>query len=82
MKPAPIAQVVNAAMEALPPGDLRQAVTLREIEGLSYEEIATAMGCPITARCVLEYFERVKPFRPKCVPCSKTSPVNGGEVMQ
>ena len=41
-----IAQVVNAAMEALP-DDLRQAVTLREIEGLSYEEIATAMGCPI-----------------------------------
>ena len=41
-----IAQVVNAAMEALP-DDLRQAVTLREIEGMSYEEIATAMGCPI-----------------------------------
>ena len=37
---------VNAAMEALPE-DLRQAVTLREIEGLSYEEIATAMACPI-----------------------------------
>ena len=41
-----IAQAVNAAMEALPE-DLRQAVTLREIEGLSYEEIATAMECPI-----------------------------------
>ncbi|WP_370679632.1 RNA polymerase sigma factor RpoE [Comamonas sp. GB3 AK4-5] len=41
-----IAAAVNAAMEALPE-DLRQAVTLREIEGLSYEEIATAMGCPI-----------------------------------
>ena len=41
-----IAQAVNAAMEALPE-DLRQAVTLREIEGLSYEEIATAMACPI-----------------------------------
>ncbi|MEQ6433917.1 RNA polymerase sigma factor RpoE [Comamonas sp. w2-DMI] len=41
-----IAQAVNAAMEALPE-DLRQAVTLREIEGLSYEEIATAMNCPI-----------------------------------
>lgn len=41
-----IAQAVNAAMEALPE-DLRQAVTLREIEGLSYEEIAAAMGCPI-----------------------------------
>ncbi|MBS0316462.1 MAG: RNA polymerase sigma factor RpoE [Proteobacteria bacterium] len=41
-----IAAVVNAAMQALPE-DLRQAVTLREIEGLSYEEIAEAMNCPI-----------------------------------
>jgi len=41
-----ISEVVNAAMEALP-DDLRQAVTLREIEGLSYEEIAEAMNCPI-----------------------------------
>ncbi len=38
--------MVNAAMEALPE-ELRQAVTLREIEGLSYEEIASLMGCPI-----------------------------------
>ena len=41
-----IASVVNAAMDALP-ADLRQAVTLREIEGLSYEEISTVMNCPI-----------------------------------
>ena len=41
-----IAEAVNAAMEALPE-DLRQAVTLREIEGLSYDEIAAAMSCPI-----------------------------------
>ena len=41
-----IAAAVNAAMEALPE-DLRQAVSLREIEGLSYEEIALAMACPI-----------------------------------
>lgn len=41
-----IAQMVNAAMEALPE-DLRQAVVLREIEGLSYDEIATVMNCPI-----------------------------------
>ena len=41
-----IATMVNAAMAALPP-DLREAVILREIEGLSYEEIATAMNCPI-----------------------------------
>ncbi|SEQ69380.1 RNA polymerase sigma factor RpoE [Giesbergeria anulus] len=41
-----IAAAVNTAMEALPE-DLRQAVTLREIEGLSYDEIALAMNCPI-----------------------------------
>ena len=41
-----IAQAVNAAMEALS-NDLRQAITLREIEGLSYEEIAELMSCPI-----------------------------------
>jgi RNA polymerase sigma-70 factor (ECF subfamily) len=41
-----IAQMVNTAMDALPE-ELRQAITLREIEGLSYEEIAEAMNCPI-----------------------------------
>jgi len=41
-----IAAAVNSAMEALPK-ELRQAVTLREIEGLSYEEIAEVMNCPI-----------------------------------
>ena len=41
-----IAARVNSAMEALPE-ELRQAVTLREIEGLSYEEIAEVMNCPI-----------------------------------
>ena len=41
-----IAAAVNAAIENLSE-DLRQAVTLREIEGLSYEEIAEAMNCPI-----------------------------------
>ncbi len=41
-----IAATVNAAMAALP-DDLRQAVSLREIEGLSYEEIAEVMSCPI-----------------------------------
>jgi RNA polymerase sigma-70 factor, ECF subfamily len=41
-----IAAAVNAAIEALSE-DLRQAITLREIEGLSYEEIAEAMNCPI-----------------------------------
>lgn len=41
-----IAKTVEQAMEALP-ADLRTAVMLREIEGLSYEEIAAAMNCPI-----------------------------------
>jgi RNA polymerase sigma-70 factor (ECF subfamily) len=41
-----IASTVNAAIEALSE-DLRQAITLREIEGLSYEEIAEFMDCPI-----------------------------------
>jgi RNA polymerase sigma-70 factor (ECF subfamily) len=41
-----IAAAVNAAVEALSE-DLRQAITLREIEGLSYEEIADLMNCPI-----------------------------------
>jgi RNA polymerase sigma-70 factor (ECF subfamily) len=41
-----IAAAVNAAIEALSE-DLRQAITLREIEGLSYEEISEIMNCPI-----------------------------------
>ncbi len=41
-----IAEAVNAAMEALPE-ELRMAITLREIEGLSYEAIAQALDCPI-----------------------------------
>ncbi|MEW6695501.1 ECF RNA polymerase sigma-E factor [Tepidimonas thermarum] len=41
-----IAQAVQAAVEALPP-ELAQAITLREIDGLSYDEIAQALGCPI-----------------------------------
>jgi RNA polymerase sigma-70 factor (ECF subfamily) len=41
-----IRQVVEKAMEQLPE-DLRTAIVLREIEGLSYEEIAEAMDCPV-----------------------------------
>ncbi|MBG6220666.1 MULTISPECIES: RNA polymerase sigma factor RpoE [unclassified Janthinobacterium] len=41
-----IAATVNAAM-ALLPIDLRTAIVLREIEGLSYEEISAIMACPI-----------------------------------
>ena len=46
MQSRQIGQTVNAAMEALPE-ELRNAIVLREIEGLSYEEIAVAMACPI-----------------------------------
>ncbi len=41
-----LAQTVNDAMASLPE-ELRVAISLREIEGLSYEEIAELMECPI-----------------------------------
>jgi RNA polymerase sigma-70 factor (ECF subfamily) len=41
-----IAQAVNAVMDGLPE-ELRMAITMREIEGMSYEEIAQALDCPI-----------------------------------
>jgi len=41
-----IAQTVNQTLERLP-DELRTAIVLREIEGLSYDEIATIMDCPI-----------------------------------
>ena len=41
-----IVETVNGAIGALPE-DLRKAIVLREIEGMSYEDIAKVMGCPI-----------------------------------
>ncbi len=41
-----VGEAVNSAMDALG-DDLKTAITLREIEGLSYEEIASAMNCPV-----------------------------------
>ena len=41
-----VAIAINQAVDDLPQ-ELRQAITLREIEGLSYEEIAETMACPI-----------------------------------
>jgi RNA polymerase sigma-70 factor (ECF subfamily) len=41
-----IGETIDVALAALPE-DLRTAVTLREIEGLSYEEISQVMDCPI-----------------------------------
>jgi RNA polymerase sigma-70 factor (ECF subfamily) len=41
-----IRSIVTSAIDALPE-DLRTAIQLRELEGLSYEEIANAMECPV-----------------------------------
>lgn len=41
-----IAQTVSKSLDALPE-ELRSAIVLREIDGLSYEEIATIMDCPV-----------------------------------
>lgn len=41
-----IVETVNSAIDALPE-DLRTAIVLREIEGMTYEDIAQTMGCPI-----------------------------------
>jgi len=41
-----VADTVNQTLAELPE-ELRTAITLREIEGLSYEDIATIMNCPI-----------------------------------
>jgi RNA polymerase sigma-70 factor (ECF subfamily) len=41
-----IAREVNAAVDALP-DDLKQALTLREMDGMSYEDIAEIMKCPM-----------------------------------
>ncbi len=41
-----IAETVNHTLEELPE-ELRTAITLREIDGMSYEEIAKVMNCPI-----------------------------------
>ena len=41
-----VAETVNQTLDTLPE-ELRSAITLREIEGLSYEDIANIMNCPI-----------------------------------
>jgi len=41
-----VGETVNSAIEALPE-ELRRAIVLREIDGMSYEEIADLMDCPI-----------------------------------
>jgi len=44
-----IQETIINSIEALPE-DLKIAITLREVEGLSYEDIAVAMDCPIRSR--------------------------------
>jgi RNA polymerase sigma-70 factor (ECF subfamily) len=57
-----IAQTVNAAMASLPE-ELRTAISLREIEGLSYEEIAEIMDCPIgTVRAREAIAQKLRPL--------------------
>lgn len=62
-----IADVVNAAMQSLPE-DLRQALTLREIDGWTYEEIAATMNCPIGT-------VRSRIFRAREVVSAKVKPL-------
>jgi RNA polymerase sigma-70 factor, ECF subfamily len=68
-----IEQTVFATVEQLPE-DLRTAITLREVDGLSYEEIAEAMNCPIGT-------VRSRIFRARDAIDQKLRPLlQGGEV--
>ncbi len=64
-----VAIAVNEAVDALP-DELRQAITLREIEGMSYEEIAEYMNCPIGT-------VRSRIFRAREAIASKLRPILG-----
>ncbi len=64
-----VAIAVNEAVDALP-DELRQAITLREIEGMSYEEIAETMACPIGT-------VRSRIFRAREAIASKLRPILG-----
>ncbi len=64
-----VAIAVNEAVDALPE-ELRQAITLREMEGLSYEEIAETMDCPIGT-------VRSRIFRAREAISSKLRPILG-----
>lgn len=67
-----IAATVNGAIDALSE-DLRQAIVLREIEGLSYEEIADVMNCPIGT-------VRSRIFRAREAIATKLRPLLGTQV--
>jgi RNA polymerase sigma-70 factor (ECF subfamily) len=67
-----IAETVDEAMAGLP-DELREAITLRELEGLSYEDIASAMGCPIGT-------VRSRIFRAREAIASRLRPLLGTRV--
>jgi RNA polymerase sigma-70 factor, ECF subfamily len=67
-----VAATVNAAIDALSE-ELRQAIVLREIEGLSYEEIADVMNCPIGT-------VRSRIFRARESIATKLRPLLGTQV--
>lgn len=69
-----IAETVNAAMLTLPE-ELRNAITLREIEGLSYDEIAEVMVCPIGT-------VRSRIFRAREAIAEKLRPLLGTKLEQ
>lgn len=69
-----IAETVNSAMSSLPE-ELRNAITLREIEGLSYDEIAEVMLCPIGT-------VRSRIFRAREAIAEKLRPVLGTSLDQ
>lgn len=64
-----LAETVRQAIDELPE-DLRTAITLRELEGLSYEEIAKAMDCPVGT-------VRSRIFRARAAIDSKIAPLVG-----
>ena len=70
-----VAAAVNAAMEALP--EITPGRHLREIEGLSYEEISVAMSCPIgTVRSRI--FRAREAISAGSSRCWRSRPANGG----
>ncbi|BAN35216.1 RNA polymerase sigma factor RpoE [Sulfuricella denitrificans skB26] len=67
-----VAETVNKAMDTLPE-ELKTAITLREIEGLSYEEIANTMNCPIGT-------VRSRIFRARETIAEKLRPLLGTDI--
>ncbi len=66
-----IAETVNSAIQALPE-ELRTAIVLREIEGMSYEDIAQTMDCPIGT-------VRSRIFRARDAIAAQLRPILDGE---